>query len=110
VHEHREQDTANHLSQAHQEDRHAHTCGAIPGKLTALCQQIAETQAEKIDRACALIAEEIGKGKLVYAWGTGGHDNRSPRTALACRGSCLRRSDPGPGTFIDARGNQGDQD
>jgi uncharacterized phosphosugar-binding protein len=52
------------------------------GKLTALCQQVAETQTGRIDRACAIVAGEIGKGKLVYAWGTGGHDNRSAEELL----------------------------
>jgi uncharacterized phosphosugar-binding protein len=56
--------------------------GQYLGKLTALCQQIVETQTEEMDRACAIIAEEIGKGKLVYAWGTGGHDNRSAEELL----------------------------
>jgi len=52
------------------------------GKLTTLCQQIAETQTEQLEHVCALLAEEIGKGKLVYAWGTGGHDNRSAEELL----------------------------
>jgi uncharacterized phosphosugar-binding protein len=52
------------------------------GKLIALCQQITETQTERIDRVCAILAEEIGKGKLIYAWGTGGHDNRSAEELL----------------------------
>lgn len=51
-------------------------------KLTALCTQVAETQAERIDAACAFLAEEMGKGKLVYVWGTGGHDNRSAEELL----------------------------
>jgi uncharacterized phosphosugar-binding protein len=51
-------------------------------KLNALCQRIAETQGDKVDRACAIIADEIGKGKLVFAWGTGGHDNRSAEELL----------------------------
>ncbi len=49
---------------------------------TTLCGRVAETQADRIDAACAILAEEIGKGKLVYAWGTGGHDNRSAEELL----------------------------
>jgi uncharacterized phosphosugar-binding protein len=51
-------------------------------KLNAICGKVVETQAEAIDRACTILAEEIGKGKLVYAWGTGGHDNRSAEELL----------------------------
>ena len=51
-------------------------------KLTGLCGRIVETQSDRMDRACAILAEEIGKGKLVYAWGTGGHDNRSAEELL----------------------------
>jgi len=50
--------------------------------LHEICGRIVETQADAVDRACAIIAEEIGKGKLVYAWGTGGHDNRSAEELL----------------------------
>jgi uncharacterized phosphosugar-binding protein len=56
--------------------------GQYLGKLSALCQQIVDSQAERIDRACAILAEEIRKGKVVYAWGTGGHDNRSAEELL----------------------------
>jgi uncharacterized phosphosugar-binding protein len=51
-------------------------------KLTAICGRVTETQAAKLDQAAALLAEEIGKGKLVYVWGTGGHDNRSAEELL----------------------------
>jgi uncharacterized phosphosugar-binding protein len=50
--------------------------------LSTLLTQIAETQAERMDAACTILAEEIGRGKLVYAWGTGGHDNRSAEELL----------------------------
>jgi uncharacterized phosphosugar-binding protein len=50
--------------------------------LTALCRRIIDTQAERIEQASTLLAADIGKGKLVYAWGTGGHDNRSAEELL----------------------------
>jgi uncharacterized phosphosugar-binding protein len=51
-------------------------------KLTGLCNRVVETEAEKLDQACRILADEIGKGRLVYAWGTGGHDNRSAEELL----------------------------
>jgi len=44
--------------------------------------RILDTQAGKIDRAAGLVAEAIKQGKPVYAWGTGGHDNRSAEELL----------------------------
>ena len=58
-----------------------HTLAAQYLGADRLCQQIAETQGEWIAPA-EILAEEIGKGKLVYALGTGGHDNRSAEDLL----------------------------
>ena len=52
------------------------------GKFTELCRRIIDTQADRIAQASTLLADDIGKGKLVYAWGTGGHDNRSAEELL----------------------------
>jgi uncharacterized phosphosugar-binding protein len=52
------------------------------GRLTTLCNRVIETEADKLDRASQIVADEIAKGKLVYAWGTGGHDNRSAEELL----------------------------
>ena len=51
-------------------------------KFTELCRRIIDTQAERIEQASTLLAADIGKGKLAYVWGTGGHDNRSAEELL----------------------------
>jgi uncharacterized phosphosugar-binding protein len=44
--------------------------------------RIAETQGSKIERAASILAEEIQKGRILYAFGTGGHDNRAAEELL----------------------------
>ncbi len=51
-------------------------------KLQTLCGRIIETQTERLDEASRILAEEIAAGRPVYAWGTGGHDNRSAEELL----------------------------
>jgi uncharacterized phosphosugar-binding protein len=51
-------------------------------RLEEIVGRILDTEAGKIDRAADIVAEAIGKGRPVYAWGTGGHDNRSAEELL----------------------------
>lgn len=44
--------------------------------------RILNTEADKIARAAGILAGEIAERRLVYAWGTGGHDNRSAEELL----------------------------
>src|SRR5512134_201370 len=51
-------------------------------KFDEIAGRILGSQAEKIAQAAGILADEIAKGRLVYAWGTGGHDNRSAEELL----------------------------
>jgi uncharacterized phosphosugar-binding protein len=51
-------------------------------KFDEIAGRILDSQAEKIAQAAAILADEIAKGRLIYAWGTGGHDNRSAEELL----------------------------
>ena len=51
-------------------------------KFDEIAGRILDSQAEKIAQAAGILADEIAKGKLAYAWGTGGHDNRSAEELL----------------------------
>jgi len=51
-------------------------------KFDEIVGRVLKEESGKIDQACRILADEIAKGKLVYAWGTGGHDNRSAEEFL----------------------------
>jgi uncharacterized phosphosugar-binding protein len=51
-------------------------------KFDEIVARVLKEESGKIDQACRILADEIAKGKLVYAWGTGGHDNRSAEEFL----------------------------
>jgi uncharacterized phosphosugar-binding protein len=44
--------------------------------------RILNAEEAKIAQAAGVLVDEITRGKLVYAWGTGGHDNRSAEELL----------------------------
>lgn len=51
-------------------------------KIDDLLRRIIETQSAQIERACSILADEIGRGKIIFVFGTGGHDNRAAEELL----------------------------
>jgi uncharacterized phosphosugar-binding protein len=51
-------------------------------KFEDIVGRILETQSDMIEQVSTVLAEAIVKEKPVYAWGTGGHDNRSAEELL----------------------------
>jgi len=45
-------------------------------------QKIVETQQENMGRACSIIANAIRDRRIIYVFGTGGHDNRAAEELL----------------------------
>jgi uncharacterized phosphosugar-binding protein len=51
-------------------------------RIDEILERIVETQQETIGQACSIIADDIRNGKIIYAFGTGGHDNRAAEELL----------------------------
>jgi len=51
-------------------------------KIDEILGRIIQTQQEKMEQACSIIANEIRNGRIIYVFGTGGHDNRAAEELL----------------------------
>ncbi|HWU40327.1 MAG TPA: sugar isomerase domain-containing protein [Candidatus Acidoferrum sp.] len=51
-------------------------------RIDEILERIAETQQERIEQAASIIEDEIRQGKIIYVFGTGGHDNRAAEELL----------------------------
>ncbi len=51
-------------------------------RLDEILGRVIDTQQEKIERACSILAEAIANGDIIYVFGTGGHDNRAAEELL----------------------------
>ena len=51
-------------------------------RIDEILGKVVETQQEKMEQACSIIADEIRNGKIIHVFGTGGHDNRAAEELL----------------------------
>jgi len=51
-------------------------------KVDEILDRIASTQTRAIEQAASILADEIRQGRILYAFGTGGHDNRAAEELL----------------------------
>jgi uncharacterized phosphosugar-binding protein len=66
-----------------EEGKRMHSLGAqYFARFDEIVGRILNTEEDKIAQAAGILADEIAKQRLVYAWGTGGHDNRSAEELL----------------------------
>lgn len=67
-------------------------CAEYLGKVTALLQRILEEEAEALDRAAGMVAEQVAADRLVWIYGPGGHSNLASQEVFFRAGGLMHIS------------------